>query len=205
MLHQRLAWKSVALKLRSTRASAVLHGFPSGQTPRYRTPVARRGRKARTPGVSRVAERSSSSMFWNGGRWLPDDGQGIAKASPPPRRRARRFGRRRGSMILALVGLIIPFAGAGASSRQSATHLGPRPARRTRGSCRSPIGQIRYRGGWTTSSSPSYLGGQARVSGTRVDARATLRLTGRSISWIGSVGSIAARHWCSSTAGTSRR
>ena len=125
-------------------------------------------------------------MFWDGERWLPDDGQPVATPKPPTRRRSRDW-LATGVMLVVLAGLLVPFAGAmatGGSGRHLiATWSDDASVSVVQETSRS----IRFRKSWETATYPSYLGGKARATDVK-GARASLTFTGAAVSWIGPVG-----------------
>jgi hypothetical protein len=125
-------------------------------------------------------------MFWDGNRWLPGDGRPILEGKRPTTRQVRD----RAStavMLIALVALIVPLQGTGAAGGTGAAEPGPSAPTSDAALVQESSRQIKYSRGWTTADHPSYLGGHARQT-TSSGARAVLRFTGHSVSWIGPVG-----------------
>ena len=76
--------------------------------PRTGTPVARRGRKATgLPESAGLPNEGVRAMFWDGERWLPDDGRPQPQPRTQPSRRVRDW-LATGVMVLVLVGLMVP-------------------------------------------------------------------------------------------------
>ena len=124
-------------------------------------------------------------MYWDGQRWLPEDGRPTAQPNPPLPRRARDWAST-AVMVLALVALVAPMRGAVATTQEAAVQASATPGSETIVFQESDR-QVKFSRGWQTASDPLFLGGKARETRT-ADARATLRFTGRSVSWVGAAG-----------------
>ena len=131
-------------------------------------------------------------MFWDGERWLPDDGRLPAQ----PRKRSDHHLRNRVSVAviaMALVGLLLPIAGI-AGVNDVAASTGSARSLLTTWSADSKVAvyqesssRISYRGNWATVRHPDYLGDKARAAKTS-KAKATLKFKGAAVSWVGPVG-----------------
>ena len=125
-------------------------------------------------------------MFWDGERWLPDDGQPIAR----PQLRSRRRFRNSisvGIMALVLVGLTLPMTGVVASTSSARTLLSTWSTGSKVAVYQESSRQISYHGRWATARNPSYLGGKARAARAG-KASATLKFSGAAVSWVGPIG-----------------
>jgi hypothetical protein len=125
-------------------------------------------------------------MFWDGQRWLPDDGRQPTPATPPAHGRWRTW-LSTGVMIVILALLVVPFSG---------TFAAPPSARTTLHDWRSTSQVVTYqetnaalswKGSWYTAYYDAYLGGAVRSSDTS-GSRVTLSFSGTAIMWVGSVG-----------------
>ena len=131
-------------------------------------------------------------MFWDGERWLPDDGRPPAQ----PRQRSDHRLRNRLSiavMAVALVGFLLPVAGitgvteVAASTPSARTLLDSWSADSKVAVYQESSGKITYRGTWATTRHPEYLGDKARAASVG-KAKASLKAKGAAISWVGPVG-----------------
>ncbi len=125
-------------------------------------------------------------MFWDGERWLPDDGQPIAQPQPRSRRRFRNS-ISAGIISLALVGLTLPMTGVLASTPSARTLLATWSASSKVTVYQESSRQISYHGRWVTARNAGYLGGKARAARAG-KASATLKFSGAAVSWVGPVG-----------------
>src|SRR5690349_15183257 len=125
-------------------------------------------------------------MFWDGQRWLPDDGL------PPKKPRPRAEGRIRawastGVMIVVLAVLAVPFTGAFAKAPSARTMLADWRSTSQVTTYQETSSSISWRGTWYAAYYDTYLGGRVRssdVAGSRVG----LTFTGTAIAWVGPVG-----------------
>jgi hypothetical protein len=139
-------------------------------------------------------------MFWDGERWLPDDGRPHAQPQPHAGRRVRDW-LATGLIVLLVACLVVPFAGA----------LAARPSARARLAEWSQTSEVKvyqegsraitYRGSWALAYYPEYLGGARATDAGKGQLRSVVppsRGSARSVP-------PAAGHACTSTATWSRR
>ena len=125
-------------------------------------------------------------MFWDGYRWVPDEGALQEKPTPSAHQR-RRDWLSTGIMLLVLGALVVPFAGAFAARPAARTVLADWSATSDVAVYQEDSKSISYRGSWSTAYYQTYLGGEARATDT-ADAKASLRFKGAAVSWVGPVG-----------------
>jgi hypothetical protein len=125
-------------------------------------------------------------MFWDGERWLPGDGQPMAKQRPQLPRQAQDWAST-AIMVLALAALVAPLQGAVATGTRANGQTTSKPDTSGLVVYQESSPQVKFSRGWETADDASFLGGQARETKAS-DARATLRFTGRSVTWIGPTG-----------------
>ncbi len=125
-------------------------------------------------------------MFWDGQRWLPDDGKQPTPATPPAHGRLRAW-LSTGVMIAVMALAVVPLSGAFAA---------PPSARMAISSWRSTSDivtyqennqALSYKGAWYSAYYDSYLSGAVRSSDA-VGARVSLSFSGTEIAWVGPVG-----------------
>ena len=131
-------------------------------------------------------------MFWDGERWLPEEGHPQAQ----PVKRSSGGVRSRLSvavMAIALVGLLLPVVGVAgvadveASTQSARTLLATWSAESKVAVYQERNSKISYRGRWRTAYHSSYLGGKVRAANAS-KAKASLKFTGAAVSWVGPIG-----------------
>jgi hypothetical protein len=127
-------------------------------------------------------------MFWDGERWVPDEGPSKAKALPKlsTPRQARDWVAT-AAMIIVVAGLAIPFAGTMATTRSARPVVAKWASTTDVSVVQESSRQITYSGSWFTAYYSDYLGGKARSTST-AGSKASLRFTGAAVMWVGPVG-----------------
>ena len=125
-------------------------------------------------------------MFWDGQRWVPDDGAPHEQTAP---RRGRRFRDwlSTGVMLMVLAGLMVPFSGAFAAKPSGRVLLATWSDTADVVTYEEGNRAITYRGSWFSTYYDSYMGGKARSTDTS-GSKASLRFKGTAVSWIGPIG-----------------
>ena len=123
-------------------------------------------------------------MFWDGERWLSDTGV------PPaaPRRAKRRTPAAwisTGIMALAVIALLVPFAGA--SARTGRAQVAAWAEESSVKVVQETSTAITFRGTWTKAYYDTYMGGGVRASNSAGDT-ASIRFKGAGIAWVGPMG-----------------
>jgi hypothetical protein len=138
-------------------------------------------------------------MFWDGERWLPDDGRTHAQLQPRAHRRRIRDWLSTGVMVLALAALVVPFTGTLAARLSARAQIANWSATSEVAVYQEGNRQINYQGGWVTASYSDYLGGKARATDA-AGAKASLKFRGTAVSWVGPIGPTRGKAACTPTA-----